>query len=83
MHLVIQITLTTGTKIYISAPRSGGGLASASNWIQITPSQSDVGHTQGVCGTLNYDFNDDFTHRDGTISRLHRDFVDRFTDSWR
>ncbi|XP_053404618.1 uncharacterized protein LOC123553955 isoform X2 [Mercenaria mercenaria] len=34
----------------------------------IFPSPADVGNIKGLCGTLNGDIHDDFTHEDGSVS---------------
>ena len=51
--------------------------------IHIFPSPTDVRHTQGHCGTLNDNSNDELTRRDGVVEQNSDRNWMGFYNSWK
>ena len=86
---MLQVTLPTGTVVDIERILNG-----RINTIYIRPSVLDIGQTEGLCGSLNGDSNDDFIAKDETITNPsscaglpfnhgNQPKTDYFANSWR
>ena len=84
-----QVTLPTGTVVDIEGIGNGRIFT-----IYIRPSVLDIGQTEGLCGSLNGDSNDDFIAKDETITNPsscdgllfneeNQPKTDHFANSWR
>ncbi|XP_056007282.1 uncharacterized protein LOC125666050 [Ostrea edulis] len=78
---VYKIVFPTGTFAIISLVEWPMGRNSWQIDVDVYPSLLDVNNTAGLCGTLDGNQDNDFTHRNGSLEN-YTEYPDTFSTSW-